>query len=159
IFISPQTTYDPSRIGWDDPALIDGMLRTEGLPYEKAPRFYADCAITTQTAEFLSEYRCRQGRMMYGVGLIPPTEQVVSEIPLDFHLVHGPLTERIQSSAHANASPNLPPEKVRAIGYPKLDAYFNTKVKEPPKATLWLPTWGDRSSIDTHLGLVAAQSG
>jgi len=149
--ISPGLDLHSNQIGWDDPWRIDKLLRTLKLPYWKSRRHDAQCVITTQNYGFVQDYPCKKGRMMYGVGLVRPKEQMVDERPMDFHLVHGPLGVKQQFSDHALYSPSLPPEKVAVIGYPKLDGYWSLEQTRQDRITiLYMPTWGERSSIEEH---------
>lgn len=152
-FISPQLTKKTDAEGWSNAEEIDHMLEENHYPFEKHPRVWAEVAITTQSASFLWEYPKLKVRMMYGLGLVPPSTQNMDYAKFDHYLVHGPLAEKIQFWYHACGSPPLPPHRVHTIGYPKLDPYFQKRTDvvkfRESKGILWLPTARGSSSLDT----------
>ena len=158
VLVSPLKPADEVMVGWDPPQVIDKLVKREGLPYVKECRLDADVVITTQGAQIIHQYTGLKGRMMYGMGLVPPSEVDEPGMPFDFHLVHGPLSEEVQFRYHGRRSPDLPRERVRQIGYPRLDAYWRLS---PSKSNtiLYLPTWGEFSSIDAYADEIAKLSG
>jgi hypothetical protein len=144
--------------GWDPPATITAVLQREQIPQLPTHEGTADIAITTHHIDLLSDYSCPKGRMMYGVGLIWPDDLSGGKHQVfDFHLVHGPLTEWLQFQYYSFPSVVLPLSRVRSIGYPRLDAYWHLKLRphQGRFRVLYLPTWSDRSSLDTYTEAVA----
>ncbi len=161
-FVSPQRTPKSRKIGWDDADRTEALLDSMKLPWGKEPNFDADAVLTIQTEDFIHDYRGKKFRMQYGVGLIPPTQTRTHDHgqPFDYHLVHGPFGQRVQFRYHALASPMLPDDRVKVIGYPRFDDWFSWKdrptwVTSKP-VLLWLPTWGRASSIDRYLEAIVA---
>ena len=168
-FISPQTTPQSTTMGWDDADRTELLLKQLDLPWTKRPDFSADCVLTIQPEDFVSEYKHIKMRMTYGVGLVPPAVITNSGRPFDYHLVHGPFNQRVQFRYHALASPMLPADRVKVIGYPRFDKWFQVGAEwrwdswEPDYGDkkpilLWLPTWGRASSIDRYADAIFALS-
>ena len=160
-FVSPQVTPKTRLVGWDDADRTETLIMRMGLPFVKHANPDADVAITIQPSDFIPFYRKMKIRMQYGVGLVPP--KVINESkgpPFDYYLVHGPFGQRTQFRYHALASPELPPERVKVIGYPRFDAWFNDRPPALPgylrPILLWLPTWGSSSSIVRYRDAVFA---
>jgi hypothetical protein len=152
-------------VGWDDP---DDIKRTLcGLSFTTFANLDADVAITIQSAEFLRYYHGLKVRFMYGVGLVAPEHKqpIDRRYSFDYYLVPGPFSVRVQFTEHSLPSPLLPPERVKIIGYPRFDAWWNgdhewtdaTRFDLKP-VLLWLPTWGAASSIPRFIDAIAALS-
>jgi hypothetical protein len=166
VFVNERTaTRNANITGWDHPDTIDALLTRLDLPFVKTCK--RDCNVVTTIQPELSVryYSGVKIRMMYGVGLTKAEKVTMCEPAFDFHFVHGPLTQRIQFSQHALASPDLPPERVKVMGYPRFDEWFedwselaqrDLLVGKP--GLLWLPTWGSRSSIPYYVDAIFALS-
>jgi hypothetical protein len=152
-------------VGWDNPDTIDALLTKLDLPFVKTCKRDADAVITIQPELSVKYYNGIKIRMMYGVGLVAPESVTVHEPPFDFHFVHGPLTRELQFSQYGNATPDLPPERVKVMGYPRFDGwwqeplhYAGGQLADGKPILLWLPTWGSRSSIPYFADAIFALS-
>jgi hypothetical protein len=154
-FISPQPYPKARYYGWDDADRTQILLNSMRLPWTKEPNFDADAVITIQTMPWVKHYKGLKIRASYGVGLVAPIrQQELDSPPFDYHFVNGPFGQRVQFSQHTLPSPDLPPERVKVIGYPRFDDWFHVFEWRKPDATkpilLWLPTWGESSSVDRY---------
>jgi hypothetical protein len=163
VFPYSLTHSDVAPFGWSDRTALERAIADEHLPLLQLD-LDADAAVTTHPATYLTPYRrAKKFRMMYGMGLVDSKSDHEIGLPSDFHLVHGPLGVRVQFSAHAIPSPSLPWDRVKVIGYPRLDGWWSlvkqSQLKRSDKPTLlYLPTWTTRSSIDEYIYPIAMLS-
>ena len=137
--------------GADPPEVIDDEVGKYDLELHRIRNLDADAVITIQSETFVHDYRGLKMRMIYGVGVPAPAENKLDGAAFDYHLVPGPFNQRIQFDHHPLASPRLPPERVKVIGYPRLDGWFVDgetvdRLYPPfslynPPVLLWLPSW------------------
>lgn len=153
------THREVAPFGWSDRKAIEAAVARESLPLLNLD-LEVDAVVTTHPATFLTPYkRAKTFRMMYGMGIVDPQSDHGMGIPSDFYLVHGPLGQRVQFTAHGMPSPLIPAERVKVIGYPRLDKWWTLVDRRLPARTdkpvlLYLPTWSTRSSIDSYLDAI-----
>lgn len=150
--------------GWSD---LGSLKQAVSNLWPKVPceavDFECEAVVTTQAGEGFERFsRAGIFRMQYGVGLVDPKTEHPMGQAADFYLVHGELGRRVQFSAHGIPGPLLPDERVKVIGYPRLDGWWTLVERSsrvPYAATkptlLWLPTWSTRSSIDSYLDAIS----
>ncbi|MFZ0888807.1 MAG: polysaccharide deacetylase family protein [Candidatus Binataceae bacterium] len=163
---------DPALVGrrWYDADTAEALFDRLQLPFERFPNPDADIALTISVrGEMLQGYRKLRARMMYGVGVVPYYSAPVSRA-FDLYLVHGSFNRRTSIQLLQFGRPALPPDRVRTMGYPRFDAWFNNPpdpqtmrkkygAESSKPALLYLPTWEDhRSSIDAFADSILALS-
>lgn len=143
----------PTEFGWSDMDAVVSGLEREGFK-ATGPDKTADVVIATFPIQNLKPFYkdALTVRMQYGVGLVDPKSDHPMGGESDYYLVHGPFGVRTQFTMHGMPSPLIPWERVKVIGYPRLDRFYSTqKIRNSKPALLWLPTWSVRSSIDRYL--------
>lgn len=148
-----------TEFGWSDLEAVVAAIEREEFKATN-PDKTADVIICTfPTQSLRSFYSGITVRMQYGVGLVDPKSDHPMGEESDYYLVHGPFGVRTQFTMHGMPSPLIPWERVKAIGYPKLDRFYSTqKVPNSKPVLLWLPTWSVRSSIERYLEAIIGLS-
>jgi CDP-Glycerol:Poly(glycerophosphate) glycerophosphotransferase len=157
VFVSPRGDTNITGNRWYNADAAEDLMKRLEVPFVSRPNPNADAALTTSSSYVLRGYRNVRARMNYGVSLVDYTvfEPAWSAwfAGFDLILVHGPFDISFaRRYMVANA--------VRAIGYPRYDAWFNSPpdsnlvrekygVASSNPIILYLPTWQHRSSIDT----------
>jgi hypothetical protein len=154
VFVFGQRS-DVHQYGYYDADQAEAVLDGQHLPFVSRYNPDADLALTIQTAEYIGMYRKRKARVMYGVGVVAPETYLrASTGGFDFYLVPGYFSLLTQFQYHGLPSAILPHERVKVVGYPRLDTYFNLPaldIRAKPMI-LYLPSWSNRSSINRLVG-------
>lgn len=159
LFAFPQTLISgETPYGFDDLDTILAAVKdlSPKVPCERVDLIRTDAGVTTFPATYINYHHAKTFRMQYGASVIGD----ISEHPMgkesDFYLVHGELGRRIQFEHHGLPSPMIPDNRVKVIGYPRLDGWW----EHPPGDAriraniLWMPTWSVRSSIDQYIDVI-----
>ncbi len=154
-FVSNRSEAHNAAAGWYNPDIAEELLAKLRLPCVPAADPGADIALTTGATRILRDYRKLRARLNYGVSLVwyyIPRARRSHFAGFDLYLLHGEFDLAIFRKY-------VDTERVRMMGYPRYDAWFNNR---PERATirakynlegekpslLYLPTWQHRSSID-----------
>lgn len=150
--------------GWFDFTRLKRYYEERDIPFATNPD-YSSHAVTTQNCDLLGRYRGLHIRLMYGPVIYPDawglSERAIR--PFDTILVHGPVYERLFSRWHSC-------EDLLIAGYPRFDDYYSGKIDISHYSQIWglnpdlktivyLPTWGENSSLDQYLEAVSGLSG
>lgn len=150
--------------GWFDFSRLKAYYEERGIPFSTKPD-HAAHAITTQNCELLLPYRGLHIRLMYGPVVYPDawglSERAIR--PFDAILVHGPIYGRLFSRWQSC-------DDLLTIGYPCFDDYFagrldlatfrqRQRLEAGRRTLVYLPTWGDHSSLDRYLEAISDMAG
>ena len=134
------------------------ILKRRNLPFSYRRNLDACVAITMYDQTYLYDYKNIKLKFKYGINPSKKTANLCSYYINGFDgiLVHG----RYEKDAIAKQNV-IPENRIRIMGYPKNDKFFLNKkssieIREkykinPPdnkKIIVYLPTWGEKSSID-----------
>jgi len=147
--------------GWFDFSRLQRYYDELGVPYKTTPD-YTSHAITTQNAEILRSYRGIHLRLMYGPVIYPEAWGLSERAARPFGgiLVHGQAYERLFSRWKSS-------EDLVIVGYPRFDEFFAGTIdisqfhdiwhlRSDRKTLLYLPTWGENSSLDNYLDTISS---
>ncbi len=152
-FIAEPKEINISQNGWFDFDTAIGILEEKGLNYSIVCNPNAKFAFTTQTVEILDKYTNKKVRYAYGNGLnknaMSNSEKVLWGF--DYSLVAGEWRKRVLQQYETDT-------EILCMGYPKYNNYFEkNNIKEDvlfelnilsnKKILVYLPTWGQWSSI------------
>lgn len=143
-----------TQFGWSDFETVVAAVEREGFKATGPDKTAEVIVCTFPTQNLRSFYSGITVRMQYGVGLVDPKSDHPMGEASDYYLVHGPFGVRTQFTMHGMPSPLIPWERVKVIGYPKLDGYFQNlhsyscaSCTHPPMPEAQACTFGDECNI------------